>query len=250
MASPTRTRLDQYLQEQGRYPSRSRARDAVARGCVQVNGQVCLRHSQPVGPDDVIVIEDAAAAYVSRAALKLKEAIAQTGYSPAGRIALDIGASTGGFTQVLLEHGARQVLALDVGHDQLADGLRDDPRVRNIEGVNARDLTTDHLGGEAPQFLVSDVSFISLKLALPPALHLAAPGAQGIFLVKPQFEVGRELVAKGGIVRDEAAAKASAENLFNWLGSMDGWKGVQLMPSPITGGDGNREWLIAGMKRL
>jgi 23S rRNA (cytidine1920-2'-O)/16S rRNA (cytidine1409-2'-O)-methyltransferase len=139
------------------------------------------------------------------------------------------------------------VTAVDVGHGQLAPELAADPRVTALEGLNARDLDLPHLRA-APGFLVSDVSFISLKLALPPALALAAPGAKGLFLVKPQFEAGREAIGKGGLLRDPDDAARVAEDLRLWLDAVSGWRAIGLTPSPIDGGDGNREFLLAGVK--
>ncbi len=153
-----------------------------------------------------IALDDPASGYVSRGALKLIAALDRFGYAPAGRVALDVGASTGGFTQVLLERGATKVFAVDVGHGQLDATLAADPRVISREGVNARDLTPGDLG-EPVGAIVADVSFISLRLVLPPVLALAAPDAWGVFLVKPQFEVGRENIGKGGIVRDPTLAE-------------------------------------------
>jgi len=243
-----KTRLDQALVDRRLCASRSRARDAVLRGAVSVNGAVVAKPAAPVCEADAIALADAAAAYVSRAALKLAHALDMTGYSPAGLAALDIGASTGGFTQVLLEHGATRVFAMDVGHGQLDPAIAADPRVSSLEGLNARDLETGHVGDASIAFLVCDVSFISLTLALPPALGLAQPGTRGIFLVKPQFEVGRENVGKGGIVRDGAVAMAAAERLARWLDTQPHWMSTHLLPSPIEGGDGNREFLLAGEK--
>ena len=244
----TMIRLDQYLTERGDYQSRSRARDAIQRGCISINGKVCHRPSQPVGEKDAVVASDAASAYVSRAALKLKAGLDATQYSPGGMVALDIGASTGGFTQVLLEAGAAHVTAIDVGHGQMAASLPSDARVRNLEGVNARDLDREILQGIDPQFIVSDVSFISLKLALPPALDLARAGAFGIFLIKPQFEVGRENIGKGGIVRSDSLRQGCARELAQWLDGQPGWRQTHLLPSPVEGSDGNREFLMAGIK--
>ncbi|MEZ5871857.1 MAG: TlyA family RNA methyltransferase [Nitratireductor sp.] len=242
------TRLDQYLTERGDYASRSRARDAIVRGCVSLNGAVCLRPAQAISQNDQVVVSDDAMHHVSRAALKLTAGLAATQYSPAGLMALDIGASTGGFTQVLLEAGAVHVTAIDVGHGQMAASLARDPRVRNLEGVNARDLDRKILQGSGPQFIVSDVSFISLKLALPPALALSAPGAFGIFLIKPQFEVGRENIGKGGIVRSDSLRQSCADDLARWLDRQPGWRQTHLLPSPVEGSDGNREFLMAGIK--
>ncbi|MDF1601208.1 TlyA family RNA methyltransferase [Mesorhizobium sp. YIM 152430] len=243
-----RTRLDELLVARGHFASRSRARDAILRGTVCVAGAVVTKPGLGVSSDAEITVDDPAQDYVSRAALKLVHALDAFGIDPDGTTALDIGASTGGFTQVLLDRGAAHVFAIDVGHDQLDAALAGDPRVTSIERLNARDLAAEHLNGIAPDFLVSDVSFISLKLALPPALALAAPGARGVFLVKPQFEAGRDAIRKGGLLRDPAQAEIVAEDLRNWLDAMPGWRVTGLVPSPIEGGDGNREFLLAGVK--
>ncbi len=246
--SDRRPRLDELLVARGIYATRSRARDAIERGAVTVDGAVVSKPGQAVSLSSAIGVDDPAARYVSRAALKLAAGLDRFGLDPSGAGALDIGASTGGFTQVLLERGAAHVLALDVGHGQLDRSLRDDPRVTVIEGLNARDLTRAHLGGAAPDFIVSDVSFISLTLALPPALQLAAPGAKGVFLVKPQFEAGREAIGKGGILRDPAEGERVAERLRLWLDDQPGWRATGICASPIEGGDGNREFLLGGVK--
>ena len=243
-----RQRLDQLLVMRGLFASRSRAADAVKRGTVAVSGAVTRQPGVMVALEAEIAIDDPAAGYVSRAALKLVAGLDRFGVDPAGRTCLDIGASTGGFTQVLLERGAAHVVAIDVGHGQMAPALAADERVTNLEGINARALTREDLRGRVPQALVSDVSFISLKLALPPALALAAPGAWGLFLVKPQFEVGRDAVGKGGIVKDEAVAKAALNDIAAWLGSHPGWRVIGTHPSPIEGGDGNREFLLGAVK--
>nr|WP_256483563.1 TlyA family RNA methyltransferase [Aliihoeflea sp. 40Bstr573] len=236
------------LVTRGLFASRSRARDAILRGTVSVTGTVIAKPGLGVAADAQIAVDDPAQDYVSRAALKLVHALDTFNLDPAGATALDIGASTGGFTQVLLDRGAAHVFAIDVGHDQMDASLAADPRVTSIERLNARDLAAEHLNGIAPDFLVSDVSFISLKLALPPALALAAPGARGVFLVKPQFEAGRDAIGKGGLLRDPAQAQTVAENLRAWLDAVPGWRATGLVPSPIEGGDGNREFLLAGVK--
>jgi len=248
MTAGQKIRLDQMLADSGRYPSRSRAADAIRRGCISVNGVAARRAGQGVGPGDRVEIDDPAENYVSRAALKLKAGLAATGYSPAGRHCLDLGASTGGFTQVLLEAGAASVSAVDVGLGQMDDEIAADPRVRRLDGVNARDLTRELIGEIEIGFIVSDVSFISLLVALPPALELAQAGAFGIFLVKPQFEVGRAMVGKGGIVRDAAYGERVAREVSSWIGGRTGWRMTHFLPSPITGGEGNREYLAAGVK--
>ncbi|MCK9551214.1 TlyA family RNA methyltransferase [Aquamicrobium sp.] len=243
-----RLRLDELLVERGLFASRSRARDAVERGTVRVEGEVAVKPGRTVAADVVLEIDDPARAYVSRAALKLIAGLDGFGFDPAGCTALDIGASTGGFTQVLLERGAAHVTAIDVGHGQMRGEIEADPRVASIEGLNARDLTAADLGGRVPDFIVSDVSFISLKLALPPALELAAPGARAVLLVKPQFEAGREAIGKGGLLKNPDDAERVACSLRDWLDAQPGWRAAGLRPSPIEGGDGNREFLLAGVK--
>jgi 23S rRNA (cytidine1920-2'-O)/16S rRNA (cytidine1409-2'-O)-methyltransferase len=243
-----RIRLDIALVERGLAPSRARARDAVLRGAVSVNGAVVAKPGQEVGSDAAIILDDAATAYVSRAALKLIAGLDHFAIDPSGRIALDIGASTGGFTQVLLERGAAKVHAIDVGHGQLHPMIAADPRVRATEGLNARELMREHLVGDAPELIVCDTSFISLTLVLPPALALAAPGSKGVFLVKPQFEAGRDGVGKGGMLRDPAEAPRLAARLSDWLDAQPGWRSLGFIGSPITGGDGNHEYLLAGTK--
>ncbi|WP_024589064.1 TlyA family RNA methyltransferase [Aliihoeflea sp. 2WW] len=246
--SAEKLRLDELLVTRGLFASRSRARDAILRGTVTVAGAVVTKPGLGVFLDAKITVDDPAQDYVSRAALKLVHALDAFGLDPSGATALDIGASTGGFTQILIDRGAAHVFAIDVGHDQLDATLAADPRVTSIERLNARDLSAEHLNGIAPDFLVSDVSFISLKLALPPALALAAPGARGVFLVKPQFEAGRDAIGKGGLLRDPAQAEIVAEDLRVWLDAVPGWRATGLIPSPIEGGDGNREFLLAGVK--
>lgn len=240
-------RLDQLLVSRGFFESRSRARDAIERGTVTVAGKVATKAGQPAEEDAEISVDDPAQAYVSRAALKLIAALDHFGLSPEGLTCLDVGASTGGFTQVLLERGAAHVVALDVGHGQLDAKLKNDPRVTDIEGLNARELTRRDLPVPA-QAVVSDVSFISLKLALPPALELAEPGAWVAMLVKPQFEAGREAIGKGGMLKDPSSGPAVAAGIETWLNSLGGWQSLGVIPSPIAGGDGNQEYLLAGRK--
>lgn len=241
-------RLDQLLLNAGLVASRSRARDAIMRGTVTVNGRVVTKPSASFPASAVIVVDDPAKAYVSRAALKLAAALDRFALDPRGLDCLDVGASTGGFTQILLERGAAHVVAIDVGHDQLHPSLRAASRVTNLEGLNARALGRADLGGHAIGAIVSDVSFISLKLALPPALTLAEPGAFCVLLVKPQFEAGREAVSKAGLLKDPETAPAVAEELERWLVEEMGWQSLGLVPSPIAGGDGNVEFLLGGRK--
>lgn len=240
-------RLDQLLVQRGLFESRSRARDAIERGTVTVAGGVAVKAGQIVDEATEIAVDDPAQHYVSRAALKLIAALDHFGLSPEGLFCLDVGASTGGFTQVLLERGAAHVTALDVGHGQLDQKLRNDTRVTDIEGLNARNLTQRDLSTPT-QAIVSDVSFISLKLALPPALTLAEAGSWVVMLVKPQFEAGRENVGKGGMLKDPSSGPQIAADLENWLNSLGGWQSFGVIPSPIAGGDGTQEYLLAGRK--
>jgi 23S rRNA (cytidine1920-2'-O)/16S rRNA (cytidine1409-2'-O)-methyltransferase len=248
LPASTRQRLDELLVQRGLFASRSRARDAVERGTVTVDGVVARKPGQTVSLGCLIAIDDPAQGYVSRAALKLIAGLDHFGLDPAGSEALDIGASTGGFTQVLLERNAAHVTAIDVGHGQMHPDIAGNPRVTVIEGLNARALTAADLGGRVPNFIVSDVSFISLKLALPPALTIARLGARAVFLVKPQFEAGREAIGKGGLLKDPYDASRVAGLLQDWLDGMAGWRSLGLVLSPIEGGDGNREFLLAGIK--
>lgn len=257
-----RVRLDEALVAAGLSPTRSRARDTILRGGVRVDGEVEAKPARLVAPSNTLALDDPAAGYVSRAALKLIEALDRFGFDPAGLTVLDLGASTGGFTQVLLQRGAAEVLAVDVGHDQLDATVAADPRVRRFDGLNGRDLSPAAINCSGVDAVVADVSFISLRLALPPALRLASASRRGISpggndssqtgwlvaLVKPQFEVGRDLIGKGGIVRDSLAAQASAESIAEWIEQEHGWTVLGLVPSPIPGGDGNREWLLGATK--
>jgi 23S rRNA (cytidine1920-2'-O)/16S rRNA (cytidine1409-2'-O)-methyltransferase len=244
MATDERMRLDEALVAAGLAATRSRARDMVKRGAVTVDGKIVDRPGRKVTTAEKLAVGDAAARYASRAALKLIAALDRFGFDPSALTALDLGASTGGFTQVLLERGAAYVMAIDVGHGQLDPALAADPRVSQHEGLNARDLKRAHLGDRRIGAIVADVSFISLRLALPPALALCEPGAWGVFLVKPQFEVGREFVGKRGIVRDRAVAERSAEDIAIWIEQEHGWIVSGILPSPILGGDGNEEFLL------
>ena len=241
-------RLDAHLVAVGAARSRERAREAVTAGLVRVNGQVARKASKTVGPDDTVFCEGEAHDYVGRGALKLAAALDAFGIDPGGRMCLDLGASTGGFTEVLLRRGAARVYAVDVGHGQLADAVADDPRVMNLERTHARDLDRA-LVPEPIAILVCDVSFISVTKALPPALALCAPGAEAVVLIKPQFELGPERLGKGGIVRESEAALADwlAAEVVLWFEGR-GWTVRSTMPSPIRGGDGNAEFLLAARR--
>ncbi len=241
-------RLDQLLVARGLFASRSRARDAVSRGTVTVNGKVVTKPSLCFAGNAIIAIDDPAQDYVSRAALKLVAALDHFKLDPKGQVCLDVGASTGGFTEVLIERGAAHVTAIDVGHGQIHPRVENHPRVTSIEGLNARFLSEDDLDGREIGVVVSDVSFISLKLALAPALDLAVSGAVAVLLVKPQFEAGRDAISKAGLLKDPETAPAVAAELERWLVEDKGWTSLGLIPSPIAGGDGNEEFLLGGRK--
>lgn len=248
MSSESKQRLDQALVARGLSPSRARSKDLIDQGFVSVNDTVVRKVAQMVQDSDHLAVSDAAGGHVSRAAAKLVAALEGFGIDVAGCVCLDIGASTGGFTQVLMERGAEHVIAIDVGRDQMHPAIAALPGVTVIEGLNARDLDLSHLRGAALELIVSDVSFISLKLALPRALHLASPGTVLVALIKPQFEAGRDNIGKGGIVRDEAVRERVCEDIQTWLAQDMGWQVLGMLPSPVTGSDGNQEYLIAARK--
>ncbi len=237
-------RLDLAMVEAGLVESRSRAQALILAGVVLIDGVVAKKPSQKV-TDEVLSLSDNPIPWVSRAALKLDHALKEFDLSPEGAVALDVGASTGGFTEVLLANGAAKVYALDVGHGQLHESLRRDDRVVNIEGVNARDIP-DGLIPEV-DWIVTDVSFISLEKALPVPLSFARKGAILIALVKPQFEAGRQAIGKGGIVNDPVVHKRVRAQVEKFL-EASGWLVTHRGISPIKGSDGNIEFLIAATK--
>lgn len=235
-------RLDKALLMRGLVPTRSRARDLIVRGAVSVDGEVQLKPGALVAEDAPIALAESSD-YVSRGALKLVAALDTFGFDPQGGVALDVGASTGGFTDVLLARGAEHVFAVDVGHGQLHPRLMDDARVTSLEGQDARALTEREIPRRVTA-IVADVSFISLEKALPAALEFAETGCWLVALVKPQFEAGREAIGKGGIVRDAAVREAQADKLAAWIGALPGWQVVGVIASPIEGGSGNQEFLL------
>jgi 23S rRNA (cytidine1920-2'-O)/16S rRNA (cytidine1409-2'-O)-methyltransferase len=227
--------------------SRARAQALVLAGRV-FSGERCLdKPGQQVALDLKVELRLDEQPYVSRGGTKLAHALDHFQLDPTGRAALDLGASTGGFTDVLLRRGARRVYAVDVGYGQLDWRLRNDPRVCVLERVNARNLTRAEVP-EPVEVVVADTSFISLKLVLPAALALAAPRAWLVALIKPQFEVGKGQVGKGGVVRDPALHQAVCEDIARWLGQQQGWQVQGIVESPITGPKGNREFLIAARR--
>jgi 23S rRNA (cytidine1920-2'-O)/16S rRNA (cytidine1409-2'-O)-methyltransferase len=234
-------RADLLLVERGLFASRSRAQQAIAAGLVSADGIVVGKASALLS-DDAALLASPAHPWASRGGLKLVAALDAFGLDPAGLACLDIGASTGGFTDVLLSRGARKIVAIDVGRDQFDPRLKADPRVQSLEAFDARELTAEILG-EAPEFIVCDVSFISQRLVLPVALSLAAPGAAYVGLVKPQFEVGRDHLKKG-VVKNEAALRRACDDVRSFVEVL-GWTSLGLIDSPVLGGDGAREFLYA-----
>ena len=234
-------RLDVYLTERALAPSRSQAAVIIRAGLVKVNDCTVLKCAYPVPPEAVVSVEPRRA-YVSRAGQKLEHALERFGIGPAGLSVLDIGASTGGFTECLLTRGAARVWAVDVGHGQLAQSLRDDPRVVVMEGVNARELRPEQLGWLADMAVI-DVSFISQRLIWPALIDCLTERAVIVSLVKPQFEAGRAAVGKGGIVRDAKTHRRVIEELTAAAQS-SGLAVREVIASPILGGDGNQEFLM------
>ncbi len=242
-ARPGRLRLDRLLVERGLAESRPRAEALILAGRVTVTGRAGVKPGTEVPPDAEISVAEPEHPWVSRGGVKLAAALDHFGIDPSGRVCLDIGASTGGFTDVLLARGARRVYAVDVGYGQLHAKLRADPRVVLLEKVNARHLTTREVP-EPVELLVADVSFISLTMILPAATPLLAPGASAVLLVKPQFESARGEVGKGGIVRDPAVRQRALSRVAASAGSL-GLSATGTIPSPIRGADGNEEFLSA-----
>ena len=240
-------RLDQELVSRGLAATRSRARDLILRGFVCVDGSLEQRPARKVGDALQIKILDDAPQFVSRGAEKLICALDHFSYDPNGIVCLDIGASTGGFTQVLLERGARRVVAVDVGREQLHPTLLNDDRVNSFEQTDARQVTTELIGGQAG-CLVADLSFVSLTKVIGQVLELVELGGFAVLLVKPQFEVGGHLVGKGGIVRDAELRSKAVESVRQWLVQQGGWAIDGVIQSPITGGSGNIQYLLGARK--
>ena len=235
-----RRRADRLLVERGLFESRAKAQAAIAAGLVIADERPVAKASDEI-PVDCVLRAEAAHPYVSRGGVKLAAALDHFRFDPRNRVCLDVGASTGGFTDALLQRGARRVYAVDVGHDQLHPSLRAKSEVISIEATDIRSLDRTHLG-ELPSFIVIDVSFISLKPVLAAALALARPPADLVALIKPQFEAGRQHIKKG-IVRDPEVHTAVCNEL-NASVKLLGWHPIDVIPSPVLGGDGNREFLL------
>ena len=239
------SRLDAALVARGLAASRERARAVILAGQVRVNGSVVSKAGTPVDPTAEITLIEPDHPYVSRGGVKLAHALDVFAIDVRDRLALDVGASTGGFTDVLLRRGARRVVALDVGHAQLDWRIRTDPRVAVLERINARLLTPDQLPDDARAFAVvtMDLSFISVRQVLPAVVTLLAPGAELVVLVKPQFEAGRAEVGKGGLVRDAAVHARVVEEVSAAADAL-GLSRIAMTESPITGTEGNREFFL------
>ncbi|HXY89949.1 MAG TPA: TlyA family RNA methyltransferase [Xanthobacteraceae bacterium] len=237
-------RADQLLVERGLAPSRARARAAIEAGFVTADGEPVKKAAQAVA-DGAVLRSSPAHPYVSRGGLKLAAALDRFGIDPKGKICLDVGASTGGFSEVLLSCEAARVYAVDVGHDQLHPSLHGHERLVSLEATDARVLDK-RLIPEPVDLLAADVSFISLKLVLPATFALCAPAAALVVLVKPQFEAGRDHVKKG-IVRDEKVQAKVCAEIARFIAEA-GWTILGQMPSPVAGGDGNREFLIGARR--
>ena len=235
-------RLDKVIKERRLIRSRSRAQRMIEAGRVTVNGQIVNRPGHPIDTDAEIEILGYEP-YVSRGGEKLEAALEQFRVDPKGLVCLDVGASTGGFTDCLLQHGATKVYAIDVGHDQLHPKLRSDPRVVVREGLNARYVEPKDIG-EPIDLILVDVSFIPLKLVLPPLVDILAPGGDLSALVKPQFEVGKDLLPDDGVVKDAALQARALQNVTRFIDNETRWRVVDDMLSPLEGEKGNVEFFV------
>ncbi len=243
MTGPGRRRADQLLVECGLAESRSKAQALIMAGAVYDGTRRVAKPGETLPPDADLSVKGRDHPWVSRGGLKLDRGLTEFAIDPTGLTCLDVGASTGGFTDVLLHHGAAKVYAVDVGHGQLAWTLRQDERVVVLERTNARNLTVDQVS-EPVDLLVCDASFISLTKILPAGMALTAPGARLVALIKPQFEVGRGQVGKGGVVRNPDLHAQVCERIRDWLAAQPGWRVLGIVESPITGPEGNVEFLI------
>lgn len=244
-----RVRADQLLVDRGLADSRSRAQSLILAGVVLAGTARVDKPGQLLSADADLALKGQDHPWVSRGGLKLVAALDAFAIDPTGLVCLDVGASTGGFTDVLLTRGAAKVYAVDVGHGQLAWKLRQDPRVVVLERTNARHLTRETVP-DPIGLVVCDASFIGLRTVLPAALSLAAPGARLAALIKPQFEVGKGRVGKGGVVRDPALHEEVCATIRDWLADTMGWRVIGLTDSPILGPEGNKEFLIVGERAL
>jgi 23S rRNA (cytidine1920-2'-O)/16S rRNA (cytidine1409-2'-O)-methyltransferase len=237
-------RLDRLLVERGLADTETKAQALILAGRVFTGERKLTKAGEQFGADLGVTVRAPEHPWVSRGGLKLVHGLATFGVDPRGCVCIDIGASTGGFTDVLLTHGATKVYAVDVGYGQLAQKLRDDPRVVVLERTNARHITREHVP-DSVNLIVCDASFIGLRTVLPASMALAAPGARLIALIKPQFEADKAKVGAKGVVRDPAVHAEVCDMIVAWLGGQAGWRVQGVTPSPITGPEGNVEFLVA-----
>lgn len=243
-----KVRVDQLLVERGLAESRTRAQALIMAGTVFSGERKIAKAGDTLAPDAALEVKGRDHPWVSRGGLKLDHALAHFGWDITGAVVIDVGASTGGFTDVALTRGAARVYAVDVGHGQLAWKLRQDARVVVLEKTNARHLSAEIIP-EPVDLVVCDASFIGLKTVLPAAMALTKPNARLVALIKPQFEVGKERVGKGGVVRDPALHAEVCADIEAWMNAQPGWRVAGLTTSPITGPEGNVEFLIAAEKQ-
>jgi len=246
-AKPGKSRADVALVERGLVESRAKAQALIMAGKVFAGERKVAKAGETIAEDQALELRGQDHPWVSRGGLKLAKAIEHYALDPRDLVCLDIGASTGGFTDVLLQAGAAKVYAVDVGHGQLAWKLRSDPRVVVLERTNARTLTAEQVP-EPVDLLVCDASFIGLEVLLPAPLALTKPRAVMAVLIKPQFEVGKERVGKGGVVRDAALHQEVCDRIGAWVAAQPGWTVAGIVESPITGPEGNKEFLLVARK--
>jgi 23S rRNA (cytidine1920-2'-O)/16S rRNA (cytidine1409-2'-O)-methyltransferase len=248
-AKTGKCRADVALVERGLVESRAKAQALIMAGKVFTGERKLAKPGEAIAEDQPLEVRGQDHPWVSRGGLKLAHALQHFQLDPTGLVCLDVGASTGGFTDVLLQSGAARVYAVDVGHGQLAWKLRSDPRVVALERTNARTLTA----GQVPEpvdFLICDASFIGLEVLLPAPLALTAPQAVMAVLIKPQFEVGKDRVGKGGVVRDPALHQEVCDRIEAWVNAQEGWRVEGIIESPITGPEGNKEFVLVARKEL
>ncbi|OYQ33435.1 TlyA family rRNA (cytidine-2'-O)-methyltransferase [Niveispirillum lacus] len=242
-----KVRVDQALVDRGLAESRSKAQALILAGLVYADTRRIDKAGDTVPESQLLLVKGQDHPWVSRGGLKLVKGLDTFGIDPAGLIGIDVGASTGGFTDVLLTRGAAKVYAVDVGHGQLAWKIREDTRVVVLEKTNARHLTAEIIPDPA-DIVVCDASFIGLETVLPAAMALTKPGAYLVALIKPQFEVGKGRVGKGGVVREPELHQEVCDRIQDWLSGQPGWTVLGIAESPITGPEGNKEFLIGGRR--
>ncbi len=247
MSKQPKVRVDQALVDRGLAETRSRAQALILAGLVYADTRRIDKAGDLIAEGQPLTVKGQDHPWVSRGGLKLVRGLDAFSIDPAGLVCLDVGASTGGFTDVLLSRGAAKVHAVDVGHGQLAWKLREDPRVVVLERTNARHLTAEQVP-EPVDLVVCDASFIGLETVLPAPLALTRPGARLVALIKPQFEVGKGRVGKGGVVREPELHREVCDRIAGWLAGLPGWRVLGVEESPITGPEGNKEFLIGGVR--